>query len=84
MCRSFLTPDKVGLNPDGSHKYYGRLTKTDVEPSLNPVNVRQNGVILWIANGGKYTDAVPSWKNPEGVETKCSMEFATMRSAGKP
>ena len=25
-CRSFLTPDIVGLNPDGSHKYYGRLT----------------------------------------------------------
>lgn len=25
-CRSFLTPDTVGLNPNGSHKYYGRLT----------------------------------------------------------
>jgi len=25
MCRSFLTPDKEGLNPDGSHKYYGRF-----------------------------------------------------------
>ena len=25
-CRSFLTPDTVGMNPDGSHKYYGRLT----------------------------------------------------------
>lgn len=24
-CRSFLTPDTVGLNPDGSHKYYGRF-----------------------------------------------------------
>lgn len=26
-CRSALTPDLEGLNPDGSHKYYGRLTK---------------------------------------------------------
>jgi len=42
-CRSFLTPDKEGLNPDGSHKYYGRLT-AKVEPTLNGVNVRQNGV----------------------------------------
>ena len=24
-CRSFLTPDTVGLNPDGTHKYYGRF-----------------------------------------------------------
>ena len=24
-CRSFLTPDTVGFNPDGSHKYYGRF-----------------------------------------------------------
>lgn len=24
-CRSFLTPDISGLNPDGSHKYYGRF-----------------------------------------------------------
>ena len=24
-CRSALTPDTVGMNPDGSHKYYGRF-----------------------------------------------------------
>ena len=24
-CRAFLTPDTVGMNPDGSHKYYGRF-----------------------------------------------------------
>ncbi len=24
-CRAFLTPDTKGLNPDGSHKYYGRF-----------------------------------------------------------
>ena len=24
-CRAWLTPDTVGLNPDGSHKYYGRF-----------------------------------------------------------
>lgn len=24
-CRSFLTPDIEGFNPDGSHKYYGRF-----------------------------------------------------------
>ena len=26
-CRAFLTPDTVGLNPDGSHKYYGRFNQ---------------------------------------------------------
>ena len=25
-CRAWLTPDTAGLNSDGSHKYYGRLT----------------------------------------------------------
>ena len=24
-CRAFLSPDTVGMNPDGSHKYYGRF-----------------------------------------------------------
>ena len=26
-CRAFLTPDTVGMNPDGSHKYYGRFNQ---------------------------------------------------------
>ena len=39
-CRSFLTPDKAGLNADGSHKYYGRLT-AKVGSSLNRVNAKQ-------------------------------------------
>lgn len=36
-CRSFLTPDTVGLNPDGSHKYYGRFNQGVV--TLNLVDV---------------------------------------------
>ena len=26
-CRAFLTPDTEGLNPDDSHKYYGRFNQ---------------------------------------------------------
>ena len=36
-CRSFLTPDTVGLNPDGSHKYYGRFNQGVV--TINLVDV---------------------------------------------
>ena len=36
-CRAFLTPDTVGLNPDGSHKYYGRYNQGAV--TLNLVDV---------------------------------------------
>ena len=36
-CRSFLTPDKEGLNPDGSHKYYGRFNQGVV--TINLVDV---------------------------------------------
>lgn len=33
-CRAFLTPDTVGLNPDGSHKYYGRFNQGAVTVNL--------------------------------------------------
>ena len=33
-CRAFLTPDTVGLNPDGSHKYYGRFNQGAVTINL--------------------------------------------------
>ena len=36
-CRSFLTPDTVGMNADGSHKYYGRFNQGVV--TLNLVDV---------------------------------------------
>ena len=36
-CRSFLTPDTVGLNADGSHKYYGRFNQGVV--TINLVDV---------------------------------------------
>ena len=36
-CRAFLTPDTVGLNEDGSHKYYGRFNQGAV--TLNLVDV---------------------------------------------
>lgn len=36
-CRSFLTPDTEGLNPDGSHKYYGRFNQGVV--TINLVDV---------------------------------------------
>ena len=36
-CRAFLTPDTVGMNPDGSHKYYGRFNQGAV--TLNLVDV---------------------------------------------
>ena len=36
-CRAFLTPDTVGMNPDGSHKYYGRFNQGAV--TINLVDV---------------------------------------------
>ena len=36
-CRAFLTPDTVGLSPDGSHKYYGRFNQGAV--TINLVDV---------------------------------------------
>ena len=36
-CRSFLTPDTEGMNPDGSHKYYGRFNQGVV--TINLVDV---------------------------------------------
>ena len=36
-CRSFLTPDTVGMNPDGSHKYYGRFNQGVVTINLPDV-----------------------------------------------
>lgn len=36
-CRSFLTPDKTGMNADGTHKYYGRFNQGVV--TINLVDV---------------------------------------------
>ena len=36
-CRAFLTPDAKGMNPDGSHKYYGRFNQGAV--TINLVDV---------------------------------------------
>ena len=36
-CRAFLTPDTVGMNPDGTHKYYGRFNQGAV--TINLVDV---------------------------------------------
>ena len=36
-CRAFLTPDETGMNPDGSHKYYGRFNQGAV--TINLVDV---------------------------------------------
>ena len=36
-CRAFLTPDTAGMNPDGSHKYYGRFNQGAV--TINLVDV---------------------------------------------
>ncbi|MBO6111855.1 MAG: anaerobic ribonucleoside-triphosphate reductase [Lachnospiraceae bacterium] len=42
-CRSFLTPDTTGLNPDGSHKYYGRFNQGVVTINLVDVACSSNG-----------------------------------------
>lgn len=42
-CRSFLTPDTVGLNEDGSHKYYGRFNQGVVTINLVDVACSSEG-----------------------------------------
>ena len=42
-CRAFLTPDTVGLNPDGSHKYYGRYNQGAVTINLVDVACSADG-----------------------------------------
>lgn len=42
-CRSFLTPDTVGLNEDGSHKYYGRFNQGVVTINLVDVACSSDG-----------------------------------------
>ena len=42
-CRSFLTPDTKGLNPDGSHKYYGRFNQGVVTINLVDAACSSNG-----------------------------------------
>ena len=42
-CRAFLTPDTVGLNPDGSHKYYGRFNQGAVTINLADVACSAEG-----------------------------------------
>ena len=42
-CRAFLTPDVTGMNPDGSHKYYGRLNQGAVTINLPDVACSAEG-----------------------------------------
>ena len=42
-CRSFLTPDTEGFNPDGSHKYYGRFNQGVVTINLPDVALSSGG-----------------------------------------
>ena len=42
-CRAFLTPDTVGLNEDGSHKYYGRFNQGAVTINLVDVACSSDG-----------------------------------------
>lgn len=42
-CRAFLTPDTVGMNPDGSHKYYGRFNCGAVTINLVDVACSSDG-----------------------------------------
>ena len=42
-CRSALTPDTVGMNPDGSHKYYGRFNCGAVTINLVDVACSSDG-----------------------------------------
>lgn len=42
-CRAFLTPDLVGMNPDGSHKYYGRFNQGAVTINLVDVACSSEG-----------------------------------------
>ena len=42
-CRAFLTPDTEGMNPDGSHKYYGRFNQGAVTINLVDVACSTDG-----------------------------------------
>ena len=42
-CRAFLTPDTEGMNPDGSHKYYGRFNQGAVTINLVDVACSSEG-----------------------------------------
>jgi ribonucleoside-triphosphate reductase len=42
-CRAFLTPDTVGLNEDGTHKYYGRFNQGAVTINLVDVACSSDG-----------------------------------------
>ena len=42
-CRAFLTPDTVGMNPDGSHRYYGRFNQGVVTLNLVDVALSSGG-----------------------------------------
>lgn len=42
-CRAFLTPDTKGMNPDGSHKYYGRFNQGAVTINLVDVACSADG-----------------------------------------
>jgi len=42
-CRAFLTPDTVGLNEDGTHKYYGRFNQGAVTINLVDVACSSEG-----------------------------------------
>ena len=42
-CRAFLTPDTVGMNPDGTHKYYGRFNQGAVTINLADVACSAEG-----------------------------------------
>ncbi len=44
-CRSFLTPDTVGLDPDHKHKYYGRFNQGVVTINLVDVACSSDGDI---------------------------------------
>ena len=41
-CRSFLTPDKEGLGPNGEHKYYGRFNQGVVTINLPDIALSSN------------------------------------------
>ena len=62
-CRAFLTPDTVGLNPDGSHKYYGRFNQGAVTINLVDVACSAEG------------DVRPCWGHlPMSLRSSGSME----------
>ncbi|MBR1684846.1 MAG: anaerobic ribonucleoside-triphosphate reductase, partial [Clostridia bacterium] len=48
-CRAFLTPDTAGMNPNGTHKYYGRFNQGAVTINLVDVACSAKGdeAIFW-------------------------------------